>query len=228
MLPCLGGSSSHTRYGASSSWTQLWTSVRQRLWHASKEMLSKTKFDVRIVFGVNAAQHFTCLKCSSIFLILINLVWLVFRLFETVQSLFWSVFGLVSLYVTNVKPPHEFTEFVGTTMFGTYNIISLVVLLNMLIAMMNNSYQHIAVRDVHDFSLRFLTANFYIFFSFPDTFMNCLFFLSGSRWYGVEICKNKIVDELFWRRGDLTPSIQHHTQPEIRLLSVWMDKETFL
>lgn len=30
-------------------------------------------------------------------------------------------------------------------MFGTYNIISLVVLLNMLIAMMNNSYQHIAV-----------------------------------------------------------------------------------
>ncbi|KAM9852860.1 short transient receptor potential channel 4b [Aulostomus maculatus] len=65
-------------------------------------------------------------------------------LFETLQSLFWSVFGLISLYVTKVKPDHEFTEFVGTTMFGTYNIISLVVLLNMLIAMMNNSYQHIA------------------------------------------------------------------------------------
>ncbi|XP_061537414.1 short transient receptor potential channel 4-like isoform X3 [Phycodurus eques] len=67
-------------------------------------------------------------------------------LFETLQSLFWSVFGLISLYVTRVKPDHEFTEFVGTTMFGTYNIISLVVLLNMLIAMMNNSYQHIARR----------------------------------------------------------------------------------
>lgn len=67
------------------------------------------------------------------------------RLFETLQSLFWSVFGLISLYVTNVKPDHVFTEFVGTTMFGTYNVISLVVLLNMLIAMMNNSYQHIAV-----------------------------------------------------------------------------------
>ncbi|XP_024861735.1 short transient receptor potential channel 4b isoform X2 [Kryptolebias marmoratus] len=65
-------------------------------------------------------------------------------LFETLQSLFWSVFGLINLYVTNVKPNHEFTEFVGSTMFGTYNIISLVVLLNMLIAMMNNSYQHIA------------------------------------------------------------------------------------
>lgn len=70
---------------------------------------------------------------------------LLFRLFETLQSLFWSIFGLISLYVTNVKPDHEFTEFVGSTMFGTYNVISLVVLLNMLIAMMNNSYQHIAV-----------------------------------------------------------------------------------
>ncbi|KAG9348447.1 hypothetical protein JZ751_002182, partial [Albula glossodonta] len=67
-------------------------------------------------------------------------------LFETLQSLFWSIFGLISLYVTNVSPKHEFTEFVGATMFGTYNIISLVVLLNMLIAMMNNSYQHIARR----------------------------------------------------------------------------------
>uniref|UniRef100_A0A667YTN1 Transient receptor potential cation channel, subfamily C, member 5a n=1 Tax=Myripristis murdjan TaxID=586833 RepID=A0A667YTN1_9TELE len=65
-------------------------------------------------------------------------------LFETLQSLFWSVFGLLNLYVTTVKARHEFTEFVGATMFGTYNVISLVVLLNMLIAMMNNSYQLIA------------------------------------------------------------------------------------
>lgn len=69
------------------------------------------------------------------------------RLFETLQSLFWSVFGLLNLYVTNVKARHEFTEFVGATMFGTYNVISLVVLLNMLIAMMNNSYQLIAVSN---------------------------------------------------------------------------------
>uniref|UniRef100_I3JDR2 Transient receptor potential cation channel, subfamily C, member 4a n=1 Tax=Oreochromis niloticus TaxID=8128 RepID=I3JDR2_ORENI len=65
-------------------------------------------------------------------------------LFETLQSLFWSIFGLISLYVTNVDADHQFTEFVGANMFGAYNIISLVVLLNMLIAMMNNSYQHIA------------------------------------------------------------------------------------
>lgn len=33
-------------------------------------------------------------------------------------------------------------------MFGSYGVISLVVLLNMLIAMMSNSYQYIAVRDL--------------------------------------------------------------------------------
>ena len=81
------------------------------------------------------------------------------RLFETLQSLFWSVFGLISLYVTNVKPRHEFTEFVGSTMFGTYNVISLVVLLNMLIAMMNNSYQHIAVSALALPLLQFYQTN---------------------------------------------------------------------
>ncbi|NWZ08880.1 TRPC5 protein, partial [Agelaius phoeniceus] len=76
-------------------------------------------------------------------------------LFETLQSLFWSVFGLLNLYVTNVKARHEFTEFVGATMFGTYNVISLVVLLNMLIAMMNNSYQLIAVSYPFSFCCSF-------------------------------------------------------------------------
>ncbi|XP_078684805.1 short transient receptor potential channel 4-like [Branchiostoma floridae x Branchiostoma belcheri] len=69
-------------------------------------------------------------------------------LWETLQALFWSLFGLVNLYVTKVENAqgykHAFTEFVGTWMFGAYNVIALIVLLNMLIAMMNNSYQHIA------------------------------------------------------------------------------------
>ena len=40
---------------------------------------------------------------------------------------------------------HEFTEIIGKLMFGTYSWIALVVLLNMLIAMMSNSYQLIYV-----------------------------------------------------------------------------------
>lgn len=88
------------------------------------------------VFICDSALLTTSLPCTVFFC---------YRLFETLQSLFWSIFGLINLYVTNVDAEHQFTEFVGATMFGTYNIISLVVLLNMLIAMMNNSYQHIAV-----------------------------------------------------------------------------------
>lgn len=107
--------------------------------------LKKLSSDLLLVFGFTVLfailfQIFNDQKIHSHFLPAC-----LSRLFETLQSLFWSIFGLLNLYVTNVKARHEFTEFVGATMFGTYNVISLVVLLNMLIAMMNNSYQLIAV-----------------------------------------------------------------------------------
>lgn len=57
-----------------------------------------------------------------------------------------------------MKARHEFTEFVGATMFGTYNVISLVVLLNMLIAMMNNSYQLIAVSNCFTLGLSWVSG----------------------------------------------------------------------
>lgn len=71
----------------------------------------------------------------------------VHSLFEIVQTLYWAIFGLVDLDHAELSPrfKHEFTEFVGKLMFGTYSWIALVVLLNMLIAMMSNSYQNIYV-----------------------------------------------------------------------------------
>lgn len=155
---------------------------------------------------------------------------LLFRLFETLQSLFWSIFGLISLYVTNVKPDHEFTEFVGTTMFGTYNVISLVVLLNMLIAMMNNSYQHIAVSGVAYLFYRFaalicLAVLCKRFWLIAVLFLFCF---SGSCRYRVEICKNEIMDELFWRGRNFAVSIQYNTQSKVCLLSFFMDTEAFV
>ena len=44
-----------------------------------------------------------------------------------------------------LEEPHEFTEFIGKLMFGSYSWIGFVVLLNLLIAMMSNSYQNISV-----------------------------------------------------------------------------------
>ncbi|XP_067663770.1 transient receptor potential-gamma protein-like isoform X3 [Haliotis asinina] len=65
------------------------------------------------------------------------------NLFEILQTLYWSVFGLVDLDHAELRPKfnHEYTELIGKLMFGVYSWIALVVLLNMLIAMMSNSYQ---------------------------------------------------------------------------------------
>ncbi|CAH8583498.1 unnamed protein product [Schistosoma rodhaini] len=65
------------------------------------------------------------------------------NLFEIVQSLYWSAYGLIDLTSLNLEYPHAFTEFVGKLTFGTYSYIAFIVLLNMLIAMMNNSYEQI-------------------------------------------------------------------------------------
>ncbi|NXB76600.1 TRPC4 protein, partial [Donacobius atricapilla] len=119
-------------------------------------------------------------------------------LFETLQSLFWSIFGLINLYVTNVKARHEFTEFVGATMFGTYNVISLVVLLNMLIAMMNNSYQLIA--DHADIEWKFARTKLWMSYfeeggTLPTPFNvipspKSLWYL--IKWLWTHLCKKKI------------------------------------
>lgn len=66
-------------------------------------------------------------------------------LFETTQTLFWAVFGLVDLDNFELAGIKSFTRFWGMLMFGTYSVINIVVLLNLLIATMNHSYQLISV-----------------------------------------------------------------------------------
>jgi len=59
--------------------------------------------------------------------------------------LFWAVFGLIDLDSFELDGIKIFTRFWGMLMFGTYSVINIVVLLNLLIAMMNHSYQLISV-----------------------------------------------------------------------------------
>ncbi|XP_036147207.1 transient receptor potential-gamma protein isoform X2 [Monomorium pharaonis] len=68
------------------------------------------------------------------------------NLFETIQTLFWAVFGLIDLDSFELEGIKVFTRFWGMLMFGTYSVINIVVLLNLLIAMMNHSYQLISER----------------------------------------------------------------------------------
>ncbi|XP_022246931.1 transient receptor potential-gamma protein-like, partial [Limulus polyphemus] len=66
------------------------------------------------------------------------------NVFESSQTLFWASFGLIDLdsfELTNIK---SYTRFWGMLMFGSYSVINIVVLLNLLIAMMNHSYQMIS------------------------------------------------------------------------------------
>ncbi|XP_045763146.1 transient receptor potential-gamma protein-like isoform X1 [Maniola jurtina] len=68
------------------------------------------------------------------------------NLFETMQTLFWAAFGLVDLDSFELEGIKIFTRFWGMLMFGTYAVINVIVLLNLLIAMMNHSYQLISER----------------------------------------------------------------------------------
>merc|ERR1719210_1809889 len=67
------------------------------------------------------------------------------NLWETSQTLFWAAFGLIDLDNFELTGIKEFTRFWGLIMFGSFSIINIIVLLNLLIAMMNHSYQLISV-----------------------------------------------------------------------------------
>ncbi|XP_069130241.1 transient-receptor-potential-like protein isoform X2 [Argopecten irradians] len=66
-----------------------------------------------------------------------------YTLGESYITLYWSLFGLTAL--KDIKIPHGqyFTELMGMLLFMAYHGMASIVLINMLIAMMSNSYQNI-------------------------------------------------------------------------------------
>ncbi|XP_062870807.1 short transient receptor potential channel 7-like [Trichomycterus rosablanca] len=62
---------------------------------------------------------------------------------ESFKTLFWSIFGLSEVISVVLKYDHKFIENIGYVLYGVYNVTMVIVLLNMLIAMMNHSYQEI-------------------------------------------------------------------------------------
>eukprot|EP00095_Tigriopus_kingsejongensis_P011532 snap_masked-scaffold33_size549341-processed-gene-1.10 protein:Tk11532 transcript:snap_masked-scaffold33_size549341-processed-gene-1.10-mRNA-1 annotation:"trp channel protein" len=82
------------------------------------------------------------------------------NLWETSQSLFWASFGLVELGDFELKGIKAFTRFWGLLMFGSYSVCNIIVLLNMLIAMMSNSYTIISSRS--DLEWKFARSKLWI------------------------------------------------------------------
>ncbi|KHN74212.1 Transient-receptor-potential-like protein [Toxocara canis] len=68
-------------------------------------------------------------------------------------TLLWSLFSITKVEDTDVIEEHYFTEFVGSGMFIVYHMTSIIVLLNMLIAMMSHSFQRI--NDAADLEWKF-------------------------------------------------------------------------
>lgn len=77
-------------------------------------------------------DHFSMLPC---------------RVEESFKTLFWSIFGLSEVISVVLKYDHKFIENIGYVLYGVYNVTMVVVLLNMLIAMINSSYQEIEVHE---------------------------------------------------------------------------------
>ncbi|KAF7662850.1 hypothetical protein LDENG_00225300 [Lucifuga dentata] len=62
---------------------------------------------------------------------------------ESFKTLFWAIFGLSEVKSVVINIDHKFIENTGYVLYGVYNIIMVIVLLNMLIAMFNSSFQEI-------------------------------------------------------------------------------------
>lgn len=70
-----------------------------------------------------------------------------FSVEESFKTLFWAIFGLSEVKSVVINYKHKFIENIGYVLYGVYNVTMVIVLLNMLIAMINSSFQEIEVKS---------------------------------------------------------------------------------
>ncbi|KAL6470090.1 hypothetical protein MHYP_G00212090 [Metynnis hypsauchen] len=81
------------------------------------------------------------------------------RFNETFQFLFWTMFGVVNKEYVDM-PDFIVAEFVGRILYGIFTLLIVIVLLNMLIAMITNSFQKI--EDDADVEWKFARSKLYL------------------------------------------------------------------
>jgi len=77
-----------------------------------------------------------------------------YSVFESIHTLFWTGFGEVDLETFDLPGMKPYTRFWALFMFATYSVINVTIMLNLLIAMMSNSYSVIEVYIYIFFSLQ--------------------------------------------------------------------------
>ena len=68
-----------------------------------------------------------------------------YRFGGSLRFLFWDLFGMSELSELSTEKNFVITQYTGEILLGLYSILSILVAINMLIAMMANSYQRVAV-----------------------------------------------------------------------------------
>ncbi|KAK1788213.1 hypothetical protein P4O66_016678, partial [Electrophorus voltai] len=81
------------------------------------------------------------------------------RFNETFQFLFWTMFGVVNKEYVDI-PDYVVAQFVGRILYGIFTLLIVIVLLNMLIAMITNSFQKI--EDDADVEWKFARSKLYL------------------------------------------------------------------
>ncbi|XP_057409737.1 short transient receptor potential channel 6 isoform X2 [Balaenoptera acutorostrata] len=72
---------------------------------------------------------------------------------ESFKTLFWAIFGLSEVKSVVINYNHKFIENIGYVLYGVYNVTMVIVLLNMLIAMINSSFQEIERNEEKKFGI---------------------------------------------------------------------------
>ncbi|XP_048459932.1 short transient receptor potential channel 7 [Rhincodon typus] len=120
---------------------------------------------------------------------------------ESFKTLFWSIFGLSEVISVVLKYDHKFIENIGYILYGVYNVTMVVVLLNMLIAMINSSYQEI--EEDADVEWKFARAKLWLSYfdegrTLPAPFnlipspKSIYYLISKIKTCLVNLCKSKV------------------------------------
>ncbi|XP_042270350.1 short transient receptor potential channel 6 isoform X2 [Thunnus albacares] len=120
---------------------------------------------------------------------------------ESFKTLFWAIFGLSEVKSVVLNIDHKFIENIGYVLYGVYNIIMVIVLLNMLIAMFNSSFQEI--EDDADVEWKFARAKLWFSYfenggTLPVPFnlvpspKSVISFLRGTREFLWDVTRGKI------------------------------------
>lgn len=119
---------------------------------------------------------------------------LVCSLFESSQSLFWASFGMVGLETFELEGIKTYTRFWGLLMFGSYSVINVIVLLNLLIAMVRTAINQPVASELY-----------------PSFIADVKLLRDDrtTRGHRVEVCSHQTVDVLLRRVGNIAAALQH-------------------